>query len=99
MLENLATFQHLDNASVEDVDWVAIGDALAVELDITSRNGAQIGMQQDRKSTPSELQSLMRISYAVFCLKKKKTQKTENNNTETYRTESNIKKKKKVHNI
>src|SRR3546814_4718973 len=28
----------------------------------------------DRKST-SELQSLMRISYAVFCLKKKKTQK------------------------
>src|SRR3546814_8648936 len=26
---------------------------------------------QDRKSTPSELQSLMRISYAVFCLKKK----------------------------
>src|SRR3546814_5874110 len=26
----------------------------------------------DRKSTRSELQSLMRISYAVFCLKKKK---------------------------
>src|SRR3546814_8946952 len=26
----------------------------------------------DRKSTPSELQSLMRISYAVFGLKKKK---------------------------
>src|SRR3546814_2110887 len=29
----------------------------------------------DRKSTTSELQSLMRISYAVFCLKKK-TQNT-----------------------
>src|SRR3546814_3640190 len=27
----------------------------------------------DRKSTTSELQSLMRISYAVFCLKKKNT--------------------------
>src|SRR3546814_4390445 len=27
----------------------------------------------------SELQSLMRISYAVFCLKKKNTQKTTNN--------------------
>src|SRR3546814_3172757 len=26
---------------------------------------------QDRKSTTSELQSLMRISYSVFCLKKK----------------------------
>src|SRR3546814_9806719 len=29
----------------------------------------------------SELQSLMRISYAVFCLKKKKTQNTERTNT------------------
>src|SRR3546814_8759616 len=28
----------------------------------------------------SELQSLMRISYAVFCLKKKKTQQTKRNN-------------------
>src|SRR3546814_7651843 len=28
----------------------------------------------------SELQSLMRISYAVFCLKKKKIQSTTNNN-------------------
>src|SRR3546814_2160980 len=28
--------------------------------------------EQDRKSTRLELQSLMRISYAVFCLKKKK---------------------------
>src|SRR3546814_6600296 len=27
--------------------------------------------REDRKSTTSELQSLMRISYAVFCLKKK----------------------------
>src|SRR3546814_1354307 len=29
----------------------------------------------------SELQSLMRISYAVFCLKKKKTQSNHNTNT------------------
>src|SRR3546814_7397148 len=29
----------------------------------------------------SELQSLMRISYAVFCLKKKKIQKITNNNS------------------
>src|SRR3546814_1638303 len=28
--------------------------------------------RRDRKSTRLELQSLMRISYAVFCLKKKK---------------------------
>src|SRR3546814_1885929 len=31
----------------------------------------------------SELQSLMRISYAVFCLKKKKKNKHENEQTET----------------
>src|SRR3546814_9789312 len=29
------------------------------------------GDEADRKSTPSELQSLMRTSYAVFCLNKK----------------------------
>src|SRR3546814_3722564 len=32
----------------------------------------------------SELQSLMRISYAVFCLKKKNTQS--NNNTQSHKT-------------
>src|SRR3546814_6464457 len=31
----------------------------------------------------SELQSLMRISYAVFCLKKKKTKKTKNQTQNT----------------
>src|SRR3546814_9643720 len=35
----------------------------------------------DRKSTPSELQSLMRISYAVFCLKKKKHTNMKTQNT------------------
>src|SRR3546814_1740158 len=37
----------------------------------------------DRRSEEhtSELQSLMRISYAVFCLKKKKTQQTKEVNT------------------
>src|SRR3546814_10498199 len=33
----------------------------------------------------SELQSLMRISYAVFCLKKKNKPNTTNNNTRTPR--------------
>src|SRR3546814_2108432 len=32
-------------------------------------------LMTDRKSTRSELQSLMRISYAVFCLKTKQTKK------------------------
>src|SRR3546814_10357401 len=45
--------------------------------------GAQFGRGKQRQATharseehTSELQSLMRISYAVFCLKKKKKQKT-----------------------
>src|SRR3546814_6723637 len=36
--------------------------------------GGGVGRSEEHTS---ELQSLMRISYAVFCLKKKKTQKTE----------------------
>src|SRR3546814_3467248 len=40
------------------------------------QRGGQVS-REDRKSTPSELQSLMRISYAVFCLKKKKTKTTQ----------------------
>src|SRR3546814_6825496 len=34
--------------------------------------------QQRSEEHTSELQSLMRISYAVFCLKKKKTNKNQN---------------------
>src|SRR3546814_3131388 len=34
------------------------------------------GSRQRSEEHTSELQSLMRISYAVFCLKKKKTHKT-----------------------
>src|SRR3546814_10527271 len=34
-----------------------------------------IGVQQRSEEHTSELQSLMRISYAVFCLKKKKKKK------------------------
>src|SRR3546814_1727903 len=37
------------------------------------RRGASIGSHQRSEEHTSELQSLMRISYAVFCLKKKKT--------------------------
>src|SRR3546814_7080419 len=36
----------------------------------------------------SELQSLMRISYAVFCLKKKKIHDTEKNKTQKTKTRS-----------
>src|SRR3546814_8103370 len=42
-------------------------------LDVAAEPGA-VGSQQRSEEHTSELQSLMRISYAVFCLKKKKTQ-------------------------
>src|SRR3546814_7032650 len=45
---------------------------LAQGLAIAFRAGAITGMLRSEEHT-SELQSLMRISYAVFCLKKKKT--------------------------
>src|SRR3546814_6038515 len=40
--------------------------------------GVRFSFRQKRRSEehPSELQSLMRISYAVFCLEKKKTQQS-----------------------
>src|SRR3546814_10088686 len=56
------------------------------------------GRDQDRgrhrsEEHTSELQSLMRISYAVFCLKKKKNQQEENNYIRTkYKQKSDNKK-------
>src|SRR3546814_5018589 len=40
--------------------------------DVAVEPGQRIGAKRSEEHT-SELQSLMRISYAVFCLKKKKT--------------------------
>src|SRR3546814_2367618 len=40
----------------------------------------QVEIKERSEEHTSELQSLMRISYAVFCLKKKKKQQHTNNN-------------------
>src|SRR3546814_380283 len=64
---------------------MAVADRLAVELGHRQHEGGaggekgfprRPGLRQDRKSTRLKLQSLMRISYAVFCLKKKTIQTT-----------------------
>src|SRR3546814_10479467 len=47
-------------------DWV---------LEVDNDNNGEIDAGRSEEHT-SELQSLMRISYAVFCLKKKKNKKT-----------------------
>src|SRR3546814_6046167 len=44
----------------------------------------RFGLWRSEEHT-SELQTLMRISYAVFCLKKKSTPKQHNNHTTIYR--------------
>src|SRR3546814_3059241 len=57
-------------AIVRDTERTAVNRSAArVGVGARQHEGTEIG---DRKSTTSELQSLMRISYAVFCLKKKK---------------------------
>src|SRR3546814_10414974 len=59
----------------------------AVSPDETRAEGGEMTMatniRKDRKSTRLNLQSLMRISYAVFCLKKKKKQCTDKDTTLT----------------
>src|SRR3546814_7700442 len=52
---------------------VRIGAGLAETGDRTDDQAREVGTQRSEEHT-SELQSLMRISYAVFCLKKKKKQ-------------------------
>src|SRR3546814_3829824 len=46
--------------------------------------GAVVNMAPRSEEHTSELQSLMRISYAVFCLKQKTTEHTTTNSTEKY---------------
>src|SRR3546814_5473102 len=49
------------------------GTAMGVSADLTTRDGVRNAVAAVRSEEhTSELQSLMRISYAVFCLKKKK---------------------------
>src|SRR3546814_2415111 len=64
------------------------GLKLCIEKDIYGRRGENAARRQGRSEEhTSELQSLMRISYAVFCLKKKNKynkQKYANPNTMTH---------------
>src|SRR3546814_11038131 len=50
--------------------------AFVVQLGMGHRGTVDLGLEHVQRSEEhtSELQSLMRISYAVFCLKKKKNQ-------------------------
>src|SRR3546814_2979974 len=57
------------------------GDRRLVDMDLRQRTHV-VGVGDRSEEHTSELQSLMRISYAVFCLKKKKETKNEANPSE-----------------
>src|SRR3546814_6239798 len=72
-------------------DLVRVGDQPAVEVVIGKAIGHQhridlLLMNGRSEEHTSELQSLMRISYAVFCLKKKKTKINKPHNQEPHHT-------------
>src|SRR3546814_5520684 len=54
--------------------------ALSISITLWLHAGAPASWNRSEEHT-SELQSLMRNSYAVFCLKKKKKKKHQNNKT------------------
>src|SRR3546814_944137 len=70
-------------AYLQVMDWDKLQYFLFVARHGTlARAGAALHVDATRSEEhTSELQSLMRISYAVFCLKKKKTKKETHNTT------------------
>src|SRR3546814_3437802 len=83
--------QDIKDVSGQDVNFPMIGDydlnvsklynmLPAEETEAEGRTAAANATVRSEEHT-SELQSLMRISYAVFCLKKKKQQNTTNTTT------------------
>src|SRR3546814_7625669 len=84
MVERLASFFRVNLATNPDVD-ISLAEEIALQttyleieqtrypdLDIRIDLPAALARAARSEEHTSELQSLMRISYAVFCLKKKK---------------------------
>src|SRR3546814_2615328 len=77
-VEVLAARPLTDGAIQENwlLDLEIRGGAFAGTLEAVLRTDAPSGVAVRSEEHTSELQSLMRISYAVFCLKKKKQKKS-----------------------
>src|SRR3546814_9547688 len=58
-------------AAAPQIDMPPLEDAVSVEASVVKTEPAKAPVDRSEEHT-SELQSLMRISYAVLCLKKKK---------------------------
>src|SRR3546814_3452995 len=70
---SLATFAEHTGLDLTDQDGSLKEDLPPITRFLNRMLALRIGLQRSEEHT-SELQSLMRISYAVFCLKKKKKQ-------------------------
>src|SRR3546814_3199651 len=91
--ENRAGMEHeallalIEHADPEDVRWQQVGgelQALEIQAKACRHRPRQRGFAKPRSEEhTSELQSLMRSSYAVFCLKKKKTKQSHSHTTTT----------------
>src|SRR3546814_4710571 len=66
-----------EGSVVERAIWTGIAQAGEARLKVLQARKRKGGTRSEEHT--SELQSLMRISYAVFCLKKKKRRKQRNN--------------------
>src|SRR3546814_2651725 len=65
----LFRYKEMEAATQLDVDQ----RILAIQQEVEESTNLELPMLERSEEHTSELQSLMRISYAVFCLKKRKT--------------------------
>src|SRR3546814_4501448 len=70
----------IEQISVLDVDHVTIGSYIRNTMVADKNQSREQSLFERSEEHTSELQSLMRISYAVFCLKKKKKHKPKSHN-------------------
>src|SRR3546814_10466049 len=76
--------QRHDHGAAHEAEQQAEGTVEGAEaalLDAVGQDARQHGEQHRSEEHTSELQSLMRISYAVFCLKTKKNHKRQTHTT------------------
>src|SRR3546814_7331098 len=86
-------FVHISAVQRAGMAGLDEGDRVAFDIEVDDRGkfaAVNIQPHQDRSEEhTSELQSLMRISYAVFCLKKKTNTHTRNHQISTLYERSN----------
>src|SRR3546814_7835522 len=85
----IAQLDRIDRCRIAGIAGKGIGEAPFQRFEHMI---ARIGRHRRSEEHTSELQSLMRISYAVFCLKKKK-------NTDKITTSANLRRTNYTHRI